>query len=239
VRLGLAVLGVGVLGLRLGSLLCGTAAIIVAYLLARDLYGARVGVWAAALLASCPLVFALGTVTTPDAFLLPLWLVFMWTLWRAANGWGTFWWLAAGVVLAAGLYAKHIMALAVPCALLALCASPRGRATLGRPCPWVALGVGMACFLPVFVAWNWQHGWATLRFHLAARHDWSFSLKTCARYVLGHAGALSPVLYVGVLASLVAAGRAWWRSGPGRNEEGGDGVGWAGPRWPRRCSCWR
>ena len=215
-RAGGGLLGHGVLAIRAGSLLFGTAAVIVIYLLGRDIYSRRAGLWAAALFASCPLFVAAGAVATPDSLLILLWLLFIYSLWRAAHNEGLRWWVFAGLVLAVGFYAKYMMVLALPSAFLVLAGSKEGRARLKTPGPWLAAGIGLALFLPLFLAWNWGHGWPTFAYHLKARHHWSFSLGTLTIYVLGHLGFLSPLLCVAVLAVIVRACGAWrrgdWRS---------------------------
>ena len=211
IRWSSAVFGHGVLSLRLGSLVWGTAGIVLSYLLGRDMYGRRAGLWAAALFASCLLFVAAGVVAGPDALLLFLWLLLMYTAWRAAHGKGSGWWIASGVVLAAGLYTKYMMVLALPCVLLALCAAKEGRVLLRRRGPWLAAALGLGLFVPVFLLWDWQHNWVTLGYHLVGRHSWRFSWSGFGDYVLLHAGALSPVLYIGVVVALVWAWRAWRR----------------------------
>jgi len=211
VRGGLALLGDNVLGLRVASLAWGTAAILVVFALGRDLYGPRAGLWAAALFASCPLFMGVSTITTPDSLLVLVWLLFMWAAWRAASGTGWLWWAAAGALVAAGFYTKYMMVLALPCTFLALLASPRGRALLRRPRPWLALGLGSALFVPVFLAWNAGNDWAAIRYHLSSRHHWEFAWGDAVRYVAAHAGAISPLTLVGVLAGFVAAWRSWRR----------------------------
>jgi len=206
VRLGTAMLGRNVAGLRMGSLLAGTAAVVMAYVLARRIYGGRAGLWAAALFASCPLFVALGTVTGPDAPLLFLWLLFMYAAWRGTEARSLAWWVAAGVVLAAGLYSKYMMVLAVPSLGVALVASPRGRQALRSPGPWLAVLIGLALFVPVFLAWDARHGWPALGYHLVARHQWKLSAGLIADHVGTHLLALSPLLVVGVFWAL---GR-WW-----------------------------
>jgi len=67
------VFGHGTVGLRAGSLFFGTLTVVLAALLGRDLYGRKAAVWAAALLAICPLAVAVGCVATPDATLACLW----------------------------------------------------------------------------------------------------------------------------------------------------------------------
>jgi len=199
------------LGLRVGSLAWGTGAIVLACALGRELYGPRAGLWAAALLAACPLFMGIGAITTPDSLLVFLWLLFLWSVRRAATGGGGRWWLLSGLVLAAGLYTKYIMVLALPAAFVALIATREGRGALRTPWPWAAAGIGLALFLPVFAAWNWSLGWPSIRYHLVSRHIWDPEWERVGRYVLTHAGALSPVLFVAALGALLAAARAWRR----------------------------
>jgi len=211
VVLGEALLGPGVLGLRVGALLAGTAIVLLAYGLARELFGGRAGLWAAGLAAVCPFFVALGTVTTPEPFLVVAWLGFVWLTWRAASQGSAGWWAAAGLVLAMGLYSKYMMVLAVPCLLVGLWMIPAWRPSLRRAGPWLAIGIGLLLFVPVFLWWNARYEWAAVRFHLASRHDWTLSWKLAARYVFGHAGVLSPVIYAGILFAFVVCARLWRR----------------------------
>jgi len=211
VRWGVAILGHGTLGLRAASLVFGTGLLVLAYLLGRAMYDRTTGLWAAALVACSPLFAGAGAVATPDAPLLALWMLFVLFGWRAARGGGRRWWLAAGLTLAAGLYAKYTMVLALPCALAALCASKADRALLRRVAPWAAAALGLALFLPVLLLWDRQHGWAVLGYHLAARHRLRPSADLCAVYLFGHAGLLSPVLFAGVWWAAAVLWRAWRR----------------------------
>jgi len=210
------VFGHGTVGLRAGSLFSGTLTVVLAALLGRELYGRKAAVWAAGLLAVCPLAVAVGCVATPDATLASLWMLIAWTTWHASRSRGLWWWIASGAVVAAGAYTKYMMALAVPCALVALLAWRPGRTFLRGPGPWVALGTAVVLFVPVFLIWDWRHGWTTLRYHLMARHELKASWSLAAKYFGGHAAFLSPVIWVGALAALVAAWREWRRMGSQR-----------------------
>jgi hypothetical protein len=208
-RLGLALLGDTAPGIRLGSLLAGTAAIFMIYAVARRFYDRRAGVWAAALFAACPLYLTVGALATPDALLAFWWMLFLYACHRAHRADSLFQWTAAGVVLAAGLYTKYMMALAVPAVFLAVMAESRSWRSVFRFGPWLATAVGLALFVPVFVAWNQRHDWVALKYHLESRHEWRLSLQVPAIYFLGHLSLLSPVLLAGVWIGFAAAWRAW------------------------------
>jgi 4-amino-4-deoxy-L-arabinose transferase-like glycosyltransferase len=199
-RLGLAVFGHGsVPGLRLGSVLAGTGFLLMTYILGREFGGRTAGLWAAAMAAVCPLFVALTALATPDAPLLMLWLTFVWVAWRAFRTGRARWWAATAVVLAAGLYTKYMMVLALPSLVLALWATSEGRLVLRRARTWVALLGGLAAFAVPFLAWDGYRGWPALRYHLVARHHWAFQFGLLFDYVLRHLGAISPILMVSAL----------------------------------------
>ena len=136
-----------------------------------------------------------------------------WVTWRAAQADRVGWWLLCGAVLALGGYTKYMMALAVPCAVLALLSSRDTRRLLLRPGPWLAALVAAALFGAVFLLWNAQNEWPTFRYHLGARHKFEFKASRFALYAGAHLGILSPVLCVGVFVAFAGLWRAWRRSG--------------------------
>ncbi|MBM4038646.1 MAG: glycosyltransferase family 39 protein [Planctomycetes bacterium] len=208
---GTQVFGDSLLALRAGSLAFGTGAVLLAYLLGRELYGRMAGLWAAAMLTLCPAMAGAGAVATPDGLLIFLWLLCAWAAWRGIRRPSPGWWCLGGLALAAGLYTKYMMVLALPAGFLALCASAQGRRVLRTPWPWAAAAGGLALFLPVFLASEWSRGWPAVRYHLLARHDWSPSWQGLTHFVATHAAAYSPLLWVGALGALAAAARAAWR----------------------------
>jgi hypothetical protein len=211
VRLSLAVLGQGTLALRAGSLVWGTGVIVLAWLIGRDMFGRGVGVWAAAIVACCPLLFGIGSVTGPDSPLVFFWLLMLWAGWRAAQGGSRWWWALCGAAVAAGLYSKYMMVLAVGSAAAVLLATRQGRALLRTPWPWAALVLGVGLFAPIFLGWNVRHEWPALRYHLGTRHVWEFSPERIAKYLGAHMGAWSPLLCVGIWTGIVGACRRWRR----------------------------
>ncbi len=210
IRLGELILGHSVPGMRLMALVLGTALIAMAYALGRALFGRRAGLWAAGLTAATPVAVAAGILATPDAPLLCLWLGFIYCAWRGTRG-GGWWWVAAGVTLGLGLHAKYMMVLAVPALALVLVGTPSGRAALRRPGPWLAGGIAALVFAPPFLVWNARHGWSSLRFHLSSRHEWLLVPEHWGEYLFGHAGLISPLLWVACLGALVAAVGRWRR----------------------------
>lgn len=120
--------------------------------IARRLYGAEAGWWAAAIFATQPLVLAVGTIAKADAVLLPAMLgatvcfVLAWT--RGPGWWQT---LAMGLLFAIALLAKGPVGLVVPLlSMVTAMVLARGRSRLGPGYGWhlaaaAILGVGLFC----------------------------------------------------------------------------------------------
>jgi len=213
VRWGEMLVGHGTLGVRAGSLTFGTVGIVLAALLGWEFYGRRAAVWAAGLFAACPLLAVTGSVATPDSAIVCVWMLFVWTTWRAAQSDHLGWWVVSGLVLALGGYTKYMMGLAVPCLALALWADTRGRRLGRRPGPWLTAAIALVLFVAVFAAWNACHGWDALRYHLAARHIWTVSSGLVGKYLGAHLAAVSPIICVAVLAAFVGLWRKWRQGG--------------------------
>ena len=94
--------------LRLPAMLATITATGLVYLLARDLFGEKTGIRAAAVHLAVP-VFALQAVhAIPDPLLYACWAAALWTFWRALHGDGRMWW-ACGFALGAGMLSKYTM----------------------------------------------------------------------------------------------------------------------------------
>jgi 4-amino-4-deoxy-L-arabinose transferase-like glycosyltransferase len=135
------------------------------YRLGRHLYGERAGVCAVVALNLSP-VFGVTSATwvLPDGPLLCALTGAALCLAKALEGRrATLWWLAAGLCLGLALFSKYSAALTAFGALVLLLTSPRHRAWLLRPQPYLAAAVAGLVFLPVLV-WNIEHGWASFAF---------------------------------------------------------------------------
>lgn len=132
------------------------------------LFGDHAGLWAAALLNASP-VFGVTAASwvLPDGPLLAgllgaaLCLVHALDAPTDAAAWR--WWAATGLCAGLALLAKYSAAFVIGGALLFLLTTPRGRAWLRRPMPWLAGLLAVAAFLPVLV-WNARHHWASFAF---------------------------------------------------------------------------
>jgi hypothetical protein len=156
-----AVLGDGLLGVRLWAMACWLLASLVLWRLGVAAGSASGGVWAAVLLAATPASGLLGLVATTDAPLMLAWTLCLAATWHALQGGAraTGCWLLAGLALGLGLQAKYTMA-AAALSWLWLVLARRNAAT--------ARGAALASLVAVLVfspnlAWNAVHHWPTLR----------------------------------------------------------------------------
>lgn len=156
-----AVLGDGLLGVRLWAMACWLLASLVLWRLGMAAGSASGGVWAAVLLTATPASGLLGLTATTDAPLMLCWTLCLATTWRALRDGDQAkrWWLLAGLAAGLGLQAKYTMA-AVSLSWLWIVLVRRDMAT--------ARGVALALVAAVLViapnlAWNAVHHWPTLR----------------------------------------------------------------------------
>ncbi len=135
------------------------------FAIARDMFGARAGLWAAVALNLSPV---LGVTTAgwvlPDGPLVATLLGFGLCLWRALERGAWRWWLGAGVCAGLAMLSKYTAVLTFAGALVAIATlAPRW---LARPQPWAAGLVAALVFTPV-IAWNAANGWASFAFQSA------------------------------------------------------------------------
>ena len=202
--------GDGERAVRLAAALHSALFALFFFLAGRRLFGAR-----AALLGTCAgLVtpfFALGQmVITPDAPLLSGWAAALYFVVRALDEERGAWLLAAGAAVGSAALGKYTGWLLAPQILLVLLLDARGRRFLSTPWPYAALLVALAVFSPVLV-WNAHHHWASFGFQFGDRGAAmvAFSLGRVGRFIGLQALAMSPILFLALLASMAAAARRW------------------------------
>lgn len=157
-----ALLGNGLIAIKLPSLLIYPATAFALYALGRRMFSEQVGFWAGLAFLSMPLVSALGLFVSTDAPLLLCWTLALICLLRALEKEGWRDWLACGAVIGIGLMSKYTMAAFLPSALLLIALDPQHRRWLARPQPWVAVMLAFALLGPNLY-WNWTHDFPTFR----------------------------------------------------------------------------
>ena len=174
------------------------------YVLGKELYGPRVGVWAAICFALGPaMVFSTRIISTDVP------LIFCWTLallayvklWRGAS-WQ--WALVLGAALGVGMLAKYAMIYFLLCAAGAALVDRDARALLVRRETWLALVVALACLAPN-IYWNLAHDFVTLRHTGENIHGTGFSLRPllAAEFLGSQFAVAGPIVFATFLVALV------------------------------------
>ncbi|GLQ97474.1 membrane protein [Dyella mobilis] len=206
IRLGEAVAGHGLMGMRWPFLLLGSCLPWLLVAFGRRAFDARTG-WQAGLLCLClPLAGSLGVMAMPDVPLTVAGAVAMLALLRAMdeNRWRD--WLLLGVALAVCWASHYRAAMFIVAGLALLLLTPRGRQQWTRGGFWLAMGVAAVGLLPMAIS-NWQQHGAGLAFQLVERNPWRFHADTLVQ-PLEQAVTCTPLLYACLL---WAAWHSWRR----------------------------
>jgi 4-amino-4-deoxy-L-arabinose transferase-like glycosyltransferase len=206
VRGGTALAGDTTFGVRLLFLGCSALLPAVVWALARPLVSREQALLAAALTLALPVVAATGTLATPDAPLLVLSAATLAAFERATRTGARRWWVATGVAAGLGFCTHLRFSLVVFAALLFLLLTRAGRRHWRTAGPWLAAGLALLGLLPLLV-FNVREDFATFVYHLHDRHQVGRGPIAWPRHLVEQALATSPLLYVALLASAVAAVR--------------------------------
>jgi 4-amino-4-deoxy-L-arabinose transferase-like glycosyltransferase len=169
-RLGLAIFGVSLVGLRIFSVLAQAAALIVTGLMARELGGNRLAQIIAPLaVAVSPLPLFEGTefqYSTFDYLWLVLIAYFFIRLLKSEN---PRWWLAIGAAIGFGMMTKYTMGFFVAGIVGGVLFTP-ARRHLKSPWLWCGVALAILIFLPN-LRWQIRHDFISLHFlqHIHAR----------------------------------------------------------------------
>ena len=198
---------------RAGALACWVVGAFFAYRLASNLFGRLSAKLTLVMFSFVPAFFATGFVMTPDAPLIACWSATLYYLERALLGDRRLAWYGVGVAFGLGLLSKYTMGLLGPAALTFVLADRPSRRWLARPEPYVAVLIGVACFVPV-ILWNATHHWTSFEFQGERRVTSSteFSLHLLAGQL---AVLLTPTVLFGATLGLL------WKGGPRGN---GDAI---------------
>ncbi len=164
-----AVLGSTAFGIKMAAVAWSVGLNIVWARLLVDMgSGTRTVWWTLLALNLVGIIAAYGIVIAPDSPLLFAWGATLWAVWRATVTGAGRWWYVAGIFLGLGLLAKYSAMLLVGVVGLFLLLSPRHRAWLARPEPYLGVVLAAILFTPVIV-WNAQHDWASFAFQTTQR----------------------------------------------------------------------
>lgn len=162
-RIGLALFGTSLVGLRLFSVLAQALAIIVTGLMAHELGGGRLAQVAAALgMALSPLPIFEGTEFQYTSFDYLWWVLIGYFTIRLLKTENPRWWLAIGAAVGVGLMTKYSIAFFVAGIFGGLLLT-RARRYLASGWLWAGAALAFLIFLPNFI-WQIRHDFISLHF---------------------------------------------------------------------------
>jgi 4-amino-4-deoxy-L-arabinose transferase-like glycosyltransferase len=209
IRLATEALGASERAIRLAA--AGHAALFLSFLFlaGRRLFGARAALLALGLTLIAPITSLGQVIITPDGPLLSGWAAALYFTVRALDEERGGWLLLAGLATGCAALGKYTALLLVPQIALALLLDARGRRLLASPWPWLGAAVAAGTFAPVLL-WNAGRGWISFQFQGAGRLA-AFDLQPAllGRFLGVQALALSPLLWLGVVAACLEAARRW------------------------------
>ncbi len=167
------------------------------FLTARELYGARAGLWAGLACALAPGVSFSARIMTTDVPLLFFWALALYAYVRLARGGGWRWGAVLAGALGLGLLAKYAMAYFIPGVLLAGLVCKDARRLLKAPVLWLALGAGVLMLTPN-ILWNASNDFATAGATADYVHG-ALSLAKPLEFLVGQFGVAGPVTFGALL----------------------------------------
>ena len=210
IALGETLFGHGALAMRAPFLVLGALVPLILVRIGRRLLDDDAG-WCAGLLTlGLPLAGTLGLFALPDVPLTWAAAVALDAAERATRSQRTRDFALLGFALALAWLAHYRAAMLLLAGAVFFVATPRGRALLREPGPWLALAISALGLLPM-LSFNAQHEWAGLQFQLADRHPWSFHADALVQ-PLEQALVCTPLFFALLLWAL-------WRCGQ-RTREG-------------------
>ncbi|MEM9421530.1 MAG: glycosyltransferase family 39 protein [Pseudomonadota bacterium] len=178
---------------------------------ARRLYGDRVGVWAAGLWLSLPVVMFGATIMSTDIPLLLFWSLGLYALIGLAEApaYARGRWAALlGGAIGLGLLSKYAMVYFVLGWGLSLCISPYARRTLSGGALAIVTAVAAIVFAPNLL-WNAKNGFQTLS-HTADNANWGAELlnpEELGQFLGDQFGVIGPFLFLALIFGCVTLGR--------------------------------
>jgi hypothetical protein len=162
-RIGMALFGLSLVGLRLFAVLAQAAVIVVSGLMARELGGKRMAQIAAAItVALSPLPIFSGSEFQYTSFDFLWWVLIAYFLIRLLKSENPRWWLAIGAVIGIGLLTKYSVLFFVA-GLLGGMLLTRARRYFLSAWFWAGVALAVLIFLPNLI-WQARHGFISYHF---------------------------------------------------------------------------
>jgi hypothetical protein len=157
-----SVCGDGELCVKAGALIVHPLTALLIFSIARMLFDARTGFFAAVTYITMPGISWSSLIISTDVVLLFFWAAGMLLFLKALHSGKMLYWVAAGVCGGLGLLSKYNMIVFPLSVLFFLFSAPQYRHELKRPGVYVAMALAVLVFLPNLI-WNMQHGFPTFQ----------------------------------------------------------------------------
>ncbi len=143
-------------------------------------------------------------VITPDVPVLLFWAIGVCLFWEIMRSHKTWLWYPLGLCFGAALLSKYTAILVPACFFLYLLTTD-DRRWLKTLHPYLAILLGLACFLPV-IYWNSQNDWVSFLFQFKnGLGGESYSVARMTEYLAGQMVIIGPVTWLlGLIATFVA-----------------------------------
>ncbi len=201
---GTALFGNTEFGVRFFAPVLSLLASVVLYMLGKDLYDEKTGIWSAVLFQAVPLFTAFGVIMTIDAPFLFLWILSLFFFQKALKGNRTSDWVVLGLAVGAGMLTKLTTSFFILSVFLFL-ASKEERAKLFSLRPYAGLLAAAALFTPLFL-WNMAHNWVNFRHemgHADIQDGFRISIKSLLEFTGSQFGIITPLLFALMIYALV------------------------------------
>lgn len=198
---------------RLPSVINSGIITFVIYLIGKELFDARTGLYASVLFSIAPVYAAGSILATVDPPFAVFWTLALYCAVRAIKTEKGYWWYLLGASVGLGLTGKYIMLLFMPALVIFLLLSGSHRFWLKRTEPYIGAALALLLFSPVIV-WNSQNNWASFRFQLT--HGFIDKKISPAASLLQYLGSqslvVSPLLFIASLLAVAYGIFLWLRN---------------------------
>lgn len=191
-------------GIRMGSILSSLLTQVIAFFLARDLFGKRAAFFSVVPFALSPIALAGGFLATYDSLLVLFWTAGLYFLSRCLFFGSRIGWLGVGICFGLGLQSKYLMALFGFCLLLYCVFVSGERKWLKSSLAWASFLFGSLLLLPN-ILWLSANGWITLSHvsNLTSKTTNKGFVTRFGDYLATQAAIVGPVCFLLFLAAAI------------------------------------
>ncbi len=197
IALSCKIFGTSTFTVRLPAAVLSVGSLVWLFLLTKEMFGERAGLFAVLFSILTPGSCVLGFIMTIDPPLMFFWSLALYLLWKATEQNSLFYWILTGIAAAFGLLAKQTMIAFLPIIFLYLYLHRREQIkSIG---PFLILTIVFLAILPTLI-WNANHQWITFK-HTAHHFEeggpkFHLELKTLFEFIGTQLIVFSPITWI-------------------------------------------